>query len=308
MNIKRIITWIVMVAISVSCMGIDYYIKNRPEKENISIYTDKDSKYIVEYIAKQVKWNKTINFSNDINTADGILTSDIAVVESFKTKNPNIKCEKMYNTPLTVVVDYNYIITNLEDTAKFLNVENEHATINFDIIIDAIINDKKWSDLGVKKINNLVSVVCPQRNTVEGKLFEKFLIVNLNKGIYPLDGNIDENIKTTIETFFSKSTVVQCDNTSERLKNVMDPKDRIYVVFENTVNSIHHITYTYPSITILKSYYYLYENALGKSFLSSLNEKEKKIFNYLVLRTKNFKGVYCSFKDLSNAIYYVDVE
>lgn len=310
MNIKRIIVWIVMVAISVSCMCIDYYIKNKPEKENITICIDKDSKYIVDYVSKKIKREKNIIETYEINNFDGILTSDISVVESLKSSNSNIKCEKMYTTPLIVVVDSDNIFDKLDDSATFLDIENynNYTSINFNVIIDAIINDKKWSELGVKKNDNLVSVVCPQRNTVEGKLFEKFLIVTLNKGIYPTDENIYENIKTTIEKFYSKSTVIQCDNTSERLKNVIDPKDRLYVVFENSANTISNIKYAYPSITVLKSFYYLYENDAGKSFISSLKENEKIIFNNLVIRTQNLSGVHCYYRTLSSAIYYVDVE
>lgn len=176
-------------------------------------------------------------------------------------------------TPLIVVMKKEedrikkYIKNGLLNCSGELEMEkNDKIEINFQEVMEAVINDKTWSQFGGK--NEPIKIFYPKLTTVEGRIFQQFLLITANDGIYPTQ---EERAvcEKQVKQFLEKSNVQGVDVT-KRLTGVDDLKNDLYITFENNVLQVEGDEYeenfyiSYPTETVEKQVYFQSTAEAGK--------------------------------------------
>lgn len=212
------------------------------------------------------------------NEADFVLTSDINQIDlsneyTVEAYSPLIICLKDSGNAK------NYLKTNTKSgfltcndgAKKIKNSSNDSITCDFSRIIEVILKNGDWSDLGGE--DKKITIYCPEADTVDGELFYKFLLITLNGGKYP-ENNFEE-ISLKAQKFLDSPNTVQTDVSSKIAKLGKELKEEdIYILFESdllkTASSEAEILVTYPELTVIKQVYLQFNNKELKDKITNI--------------------------------------
>lgn len=246
--------------------------------KEINVYTDEKEYFTnheLENCDYSTKYKNT--FVDSENNADIILTYD-------EEKLPKgIKAISYGNSPLICIMAKtdnfkNYFVDKNEN--GFLESETQSSEeklsvmINFKKIIEVIINGGDFSDFGGEE--KQIQIYCPKFETVDGKLFKKFVKFTVaGEGKQPTP---EEN--STIEKFLTSKNLIQTDVIEKisNSKNIIQ-ENEIYILFEYQFSqfisevpkekaSSYNGKILYPTVSINKSIFvYSGDEKLLKTFI-----------------------------------------
>ena len=200
--------------------------------------------------------------------------------------------------------------------------KNDKVEINFQKLMDAVINKKNWSEFGGE--NKEIKVFYPELTTIEGERFKEFLFITANGGLYPTKKEEIESCQKYIDKFLAQSNVHGV-NVMNRLTGVNDISTDIYITFENNVlqldteNDYEEIIYvTYPTETVVKQVFFESVTEIGEQVMEILDESNGFLgihssIEYLICSKHRYRygngkvsengiGGYVNFKDSYNSI------
>lgn len=270
---KRIITWILLLAIAFGYIGITNAIKSeKTEKEEakqtkLLVYNDVASDSVVkENLESSGDLSKKVEFCNDSEDAEVIIT------KTNKEINEDLEIKSSSYTPLIVCMKNSKNLVKYQEnklltaSGEITNSVDDEIKIDFKKIIDAVIKGKNWSEFGGADTD--IRVFIPDEDTLEYQIFKKFLITTINGGTYPSDENKLDNATNKANDFLGASNCVQTENVYHELSkiNSINSND-IYILFEaDLMNSSMwsqkklDIAVAYPKVTLVK-HMYIQENS-----------------------------------------------
>ena len=213
-------------------------------------------------------------------------SSDIVITTDIKSINTDLDYTSEGFSPLVICFKNNKNLNNYlkssnsngflicSNSDKINNNDSDDISCDFIQIINSVINGKNWSSLGGD--DKKLTIYCPSRDTVDGELFYKFLLITLNDGKYP-DNNLKE-ISQKADAFYDSPNVIQVDVSSKisKLGNSINEYD-IYCIFEADLLKVARentdICVTYPLITVSKHIFLqINKNEFKDSIVNAFNE------------------------------------
>lgn len=271
-EIRQFILFIILViGIIATLIYSQIYKNSNIVKESFKVCINNDTKEIFEYqFNDKKKFYKYYDYeiSSIPNEADFIFTSNIDEINTeseytIEGYSPLIICLKDTENAK------NYLKTNTksgfltcnDDAKKIEDSSTASIICDFRRIIDVILKNGDWSDLGGE--DKKITIYYPTADSVEGKLFYEFLLITLNNGKYP-ESNLEE-IKLKAQEFLDSPYTVQTD-VSSKLSKLGDEvqENDIYILFESdflkAANREAEILVTYPELTVIKQLYLQFNN------------------------------------------------
>ena len=240
------------------------------EKTNITVLTNDDTLEIFEgQFKNKGDFHNYYTYESSSNkSSDIVFTTDINSINTdldytSKGFSPLVICfrnNKNLNKYLKTNNSKGFLICNNSD--KINNNDKDDISCDFIQIINAVTNSKNWSALGGD--DKKLTLYCPPRDTVNGELFYRFLLVTLNDGKYP-ENNLAEITKKA-DAFYNSPNVIQVNVPSKisKLGDSINEYD-IYCIFEadllQIAESNTNICVTYPLLTVSKHIYLQFNKA-----------------------------------------------
>jgi len=282
---RRILFLVIAFVVGVIVTGIYSRVNyiNSIEKTPLKVCLNSETKEIFETQFEDKKdFNRYYEYeiSSTSKGADFVFTSNINDINteneySVEAYSPLIIClkdEKDAKNYLKTNTKNGFLTCN-DGAKKIKDSAYDKITCDFARVIDVILKNGDWSDLGGE--DKKITIYCPQPDTVEGELFYKFLLITLNNGKYP-ENNLEE-IDAKAKKFLDSPNIIQTDIASriEKLGEEM-PEGDIYILFEadflNHAQEYAKILVTYPELTVIKQVYLQFNN-------KELKDKITDIFN-----------------------------
>lgn len=299
---RRIIVLFIVFVIGFVAIGIYSRVNyiNSIEKTPLKVCLNSDTQEVFETQFEDKKdFNRYYEYeiSSTSKEADFIFTSNIDdinteneyTVEAYSPLIICLKDDKDAKNYLKTNTKSGFLTCN-DGAKKIKDASRDNITCDFVRIIDVILKNGDWSDLGGE--DKKITIYCPQPDTVEGELFYKFLLITLNNGKYP--ENDLEEIEAKAKKFLDSPNTIQTDIASriEKLGEEM-PEGDIYILFEadflNHAQEYAKILITYPELTVIKQVYLQFNN-------KELKDKITDVFDdsafSLALETEFFRGMY----------------
>ena len=236
------------------------------EKVPMNVYCMEEFQEKVKKIIEEssIGENYKVVFTDNKEQAEFIFADDVT--------NLNSNYKRVGWTPLIVAFDNNNTadkIKNYKEAEYLTEVSTSNGNSSYMIDFAKIINDTiagNWTD----------KIYCPNLDTLEGKLFFDFLIININDGRYPEDKEKLQKCIQKADEFLNASSVVQL-NAIERLQNKKVVTNELYIIFENEIynmkDSYYEFQISYPTNTVAKEFYYCCKGENGKE-LKELFQQE----------------------------------
>lgn len=246
MRKSRMIFWIVSLVICSIVVLVYNKEKNKiPQEEKIPIKVYCDMLELesgVKNIIEDSTLGETnrVVFTKNKSEAEFILTNKISASDTGYIK--------VGDSPLVVAFDKDSF-KSYEERNYITKNKDDSYIINFgEIIKDVIKGD--WNG----------KIYCPKSDTREGELFSKFLLANLNEGIYPNNENTIQEITKKANDFFSKSNILQVDVIDQlRNKKTVEAQE-FYILFESDIvefkSSSYNFEISYPNNTVTYNLFY----------------------------------------------------
>ena len=187
---KRIILWVIFLAISVVYIAFNEYqkslhVENTPTNK-LYIYNDVGSESWVKkaFDKTELSSKYTAEFKDDSDDVDIIITKNTA-----KLMEDEDKIISTSYTPLIICMKNSKNLQKYQKSGLLIssndidNSVQDAITIDFKKLIDAVINGDNWSVFGGE--DNDFKIIVPEEDSVEGKIFYNFLLVTINNGNYP---------------------------------------------------------------------------------------------------------------------------
>jgi len=282
----RVLVLAIVLVIGIVVAGIysNIYSNSNIVKSNLLVNLNADTEFIFEKQFDNKKaFNKYYDYQivNDSKTSDFILTSDVSQINllndyTVEGYSPLIICLKDSDNAK------NYLKTNTKNgfltcndgAKKIKNSSNDSITCDFLRIINVVLKNGDWSDLGGE--DKKITIYCPDPDSVDGKLFYEFLLITLNGGKYPKE-NLEE-ISLKAQKFLDSPNTVQTDVSSKiaKLGEEVEEND-IYILFEEdflkVANDYAKILVAYPELTVIKQIYMQFNNSELKGKITDIFEK-----------------------------------
>lgn len=270
------------------------------EKINITVLANSDTTELFkDQFDSKGEFHDYYNYEfSSSKSSDIILTSDINSINTDLNYtsaglSPLVICFKnteKLNKYLKSNSSNGFLICNNSD--KIRNNDNDDVSCDFLQVINTVIEGKNWSSLGEEE-GKKITLYCPNRDTVDGELFYKFLLITLNNGKYP-DSNLEE-ISQKADAFYNSPSVLQVDVSSKISKlGSSISENEIYCIFEadllNIASKSTDICVTYPLTTVSKHVYLqINNNDIKDSIMDAFN---KDIFNVSSITKKLYWSNY----------------
>ncbi len=207
-----------------------------------------------------------VQFVTDKQEAQVILTDSITQQESSNY-------QRIAFTPLTVAVSSNSKNQKWYQELGYLS-ENKN-TFYFDKLVEDAVAG-----------NFTEKVYCPKENTVKGDLFYDFLLITVNQGRYPKEGEEMQKAKEKVDCFLALPYVIRVD-TGEWVQNKRSLDKEICLIFEADVSEFANeddCNICYPEITVLYQLWYkdkvAERNLIDKEFWEFSYRKQLCVYDY----------------------------
>ena len=283
---NRFMIYGILLVIAFGYIGLSNVITDKIEtkRTKLLVYNDVASDSEVKNII-----NQNSRLSKKIDFCDKSDNAEKKKKKSSKKINKDLEISSSSYTPLVVCMKNSKQLIKYQEkgllaaTSEITNSPNDEITINFEKIINAVIDKKNWSEFGGEKTD--IRIFIPDKDTLEYDIFKKFLITTINGGIFPSDEEKFEEVKKKAEKFLNSSNCIQKENIYHELSkiNSINSND-IYILFEaDLMNSSIwsqkklDIAIAYPKVTLVK-HLYIQENS-EENLNSAIEELTKKL-NY----------------------------
>ena len=274
---KRIFIWIIVFIISIGLTMKESNDSKPKQQVNGYLSTEfRSQNKQIEYVVNDLKSNYSTKVSNtQSREQDFKITTSLDEVSSDNY-------EVMGQTPLIVVMKQKkelvekYVESGLLRCSGEVKMKKKDAVeINFKKLMDAVIQNKKWSEFGGK--DKEIRIFYPELTTEEGKLFKHFLLITANGGSYPTETEQLEASREYVENFLAQPNVKEV-NVMNRLTGVNDIGTDIYVAFENNVLQLDEDKYeekiyiAYPTETVIKKIFFESISEIGSEIQEKMDE------------------------------------
>jgi hypothetical protein len=209
---RRIKAWVIWVIVAFSIIGIEALFTNviLKEKTPFLVYAPNDMQIAFERVLVSSDLSSDYKVAMTIEEAD----ADIIVVND---KENDDTYQKIAYSPYVVAYGYSYDIDLHESDIMQKTAKKEIYTINLSKLIDAVINEKSWKDLGVD-IEGKIKVVYPD---IENKYWDSFynlMLIAANDGKYPAYSNEYNKAMAKVTSFLSSDNTISVLNMREKIE------------------------------------------------------------------------------------------
>ncbi len=268
---KRLIIWAICLVGAIICFGINWYIKSQPKEKTVAdngrnilnMYNDIGNEDAIKeaFSSTNLSSENELNFVSKTKKAKCILTKDSSEIYDDDSAKDMVTSY----TPLIIGMKNSSNLQKYKDNKlllspkKITNSTEDEITIDFLKIIDAVKKEEKWSKFGGE--DKKIKVIVPEIDSIEGRLFYKYLLLTINKGSYPSDEDTMEKVRKEADSFFEHCE--QKENVVNELKKLSSVNSMdLYILFEaDFINSSIwnqkklDISIAYPTTTIVKHIY-----------------------------------------------------
>lgn len=284
------------------------------EKKQIEVLVDENLREGFEDVVKLpfIKLFYDTTYSEDNKNTYLTLTTDIEKIDQSRdyeiiSQSPLIFMMKDAMDFNEVSIAYNKKGFLLSDS-KIKTSNNDTITCDFTKVVDVVIDNGNWSDLGGEETEEII-IYCPKLDTVEGKLFKEFLVRSFNNGL----NESNQKIEKKIQMFFESENVIQTEvyHKLQLLKdNVL--QNAILVGFEHDLLNFYNnynqdFVFIYPQKTILKNIY-LQMNAEDETFNKNFLKEYQVLKNIHTIFNEDYYYRLGETGDFPTMKYYSNVQ
>lgn len=305
---KRIVVWIIALVATVFIIISYEHKKEVPTEEQkimFNVYNDVEKESTVRKIFEDSKIvpKDQINFIENSKSAECIFTKNVE-----RIKDDEDKAVLTSYTPLIIVLKNSSALQKYQNSGLLIssksinNSPQDEISIDFKKVIDAVVNEENWSTFGGKEID--FKIIVPENDSVEGNIFESFLLATINGGSYPQTEKSLSDAKEIATDFLNSEKCVESENAINDLEKISAINETdMYILFEaDLMNSTVwdekklDISIVYPSTTVVKHIYMQSEGAY------------KELFNTLSTDLNYRTSITHSFADNENYNVNDDIE
>ena len=275
-RIYRRIVWIFCIIVTfISGTVIDKVGNFFKEKPSIMVYAPEDMKsaFTSAFNEAELGDEYKINITTKKDNAD--------IIVDYSKEDDEEYLRFAYSP---FVVSYSLDIAYLDDMKKSGLIHkseyysNSHDyEINFKMLVDEVIEEGKWANLGVDDLNS-IKIFYPAQTTIYWNDFYDFLLVTVNDGSYPKTLDELKLAEEYAEKFFNSSCTEPVTDFYEQLVRTNGfPTSSFYVFPEKA--SIEFSSYVgehtrlfYPTNTVNFNYYVKAENEIAQNVLEKIDD------------------------------------
>lgn len=257
MRKSRIVHWLLCLVIALGFyMGEGWFREIMAEKSPLYVYAPSDMKSAFKTALNDagLKSDYEIVITDDASKANIVVETD---------KEFDSEYTKIAYTPFVVV--YSQEDDNIKRMIKsdllqdaFFN--NSYKEINFNKVVQEVVEEGKWENLGVKDMGH-IKVYYPAPDTEYYSDYYNFMLVTVNGGVYPKS---EDDLKKAIEQIerFENSDYTEAvsdfDEKIDRTGGFLE--NTLYLVPEKVAKMLanHNSKYGrlfYPTTTVYVNYY-----------------------------------------------------
>ncbi len=272
---KRLVHWIITILVAAGLIFGEGLIQNLfAEKTHLTVYAPADMKdaFKSALSASGLSSQYKIVMTDNENNADIVVGYGKEADNSY-TRFAFSPFIIAYNTS-----DSCFKALKKDETVVPSEYNNKFYEIDFLKVIDEVIGEGKWENLGLSN-NNTIRLFYPARTTVYWHDFYNFMLLTVNDGTYPKTA---EEMNTAVEKIekFEKSecteAVTDFDEKIERTDGFAE--NALYVIPEKTVYDLSndHEKKTrlfFPLATVNFNYYVKGVSEAGSKVTSNFPDK-----------------------------------
>ena len=253
MRKNRILCWAICFVLALGLLGGEILFKEiTKEKTPIHVYAPKDmeSAFKIALKCADMKSDYKIVITKDISEAN-------IIVEMGKEFDPEYT--KIAYSPFVIVYsskDRNIKYMREQGLLQDALFDNRYKEINFNMVIDEVIEEGKWENFGVKDMGT-IKVYYPSPETSYYTDYYDFMLVTVNGGTYP-------NSESDLEKAMEKIERFENSEYTEAVLNYEEKVERTGGFMENTLYLMPEIVgknlyksgrLFYPTTTVYVNYY-----------------------------------------------------
>ncbi len=305
MRKKRFVFWAICIVIALIFGYIDE--EHFSEKISVNVYAPDDMEKAFSAALKEAGLNSTHRIKMISEKED----ADIIVDYS---KEDDEEYSKFAFSPF--VIAYNSDDDNLDEMEESGLIliseyyEDDYYDIDFKMVIDEVIEEGKWSNLGVddEDLNN-IKIFYPAESTIYWDNFYDFMLVTVNNGEYPKDSQELENAEEYIERFLrSDFTEPVTDFEEQVVRTNGFPESAFYVLPEHTgfyvsSETSEYARFFYPTETVNFNYYLKTNSDVGKQIVNSIDDSDSIFYDKLSQKSYRSQSVATIDPSIFNRIY-----
>lgn len=189
--------------------------------------------------------------------------------------------------------------------------------LNFLKVIDEVIKDGQWSNIGVKD-QNQIKIFYPAESTEYWHDFYNFMLVTVNGGAYPKDATEMQKAVEYVEKFVKSSCTEAVSNFGEKLNRTGGfAENCLYVMPEKLIKTLSNsnggttndVRLFFPMYTSNCNYYVVGNTENGQKVVANFNDSF-----YSKLKENHYRSsVHYELGDVYRSVYderdiYTDVE
>lgn len=288
----RIKQWVITAIVAIAIFGVGKlieYKENLPEKQTITICAPQDMEGAFKDAIKM----------SDLKRTHKIVMSDNPNSNIYVTygKQGDVNYQKFAFSPFIVAY------SNDESCYKALKksevcipsvYDDEYYEINFLKVINEVIGDGQWSNLGIEK-QDKIKVFYPSEETVYWSDFYNFLLVTVNNGRYPETVSELQTAEKVIEDFINSQYTEGISDFDEQAKRIGGfPTTAFYVLPEKDAYQLRendggYVRFLYPTQTVYFNYY-IKGDELGKQIIEAFDQSSVLYDFYYELAAESYRS------------------
>lgn len=263
---RRIIAWILCVILAVIFAAVDNHVNKEMAQITVNAPADMENAFrrALEDAGLKSEYEIVMNES---------MTANI-VVSSGKADDPEYM--KFAFSPF--VIGYDFYAGNYYKQLKKSNVmtpsefDKNLDEIDFQKVISEVIEEGKWSNLGVGDLNT-IKVFYPSEDTEYWHDFYDFMLVTVNGGKYPEETEM-KNAEEAVQRFLNSSYTESVTDFSQQVERTGGfTSNAFWILPEKEFFSINrNVVLLYPKVTVYCNFY-VKGDELGKKLINAFDTK-----------------------------------
>lgn len=274
---KRIIQWIIAIIVSICLLFGEGFVQQTflQEKTAINVYAPED----MSEAFKSALASSNLGSQYKINITNALENADICVEYG---KENDSEYTKFAFSPF--VIAYNSDDDNFKALKKSeVLIPSEFADkfyeIDFLRVIDEVIEEASWQNLGINNNDSKIHVYYPAENTVYWHDFYNFMLLTINGGTYPVEEKDLTSAIQKMERFENSEYTEAVTNFDEKLERTnyfseicfyILPEKLVYSLSTSHSASVRMI---FPLVTTPFNYYFTAKTEIGTTIISGITDK-----------------------------------
>lgn len=306
MRKSRIFEWILFIIIGIVIIASEGWFKElKDEEASVYVYAPEEM---------EDAFGRALKLAGLKNDYEIVMTDDISEA------NISVEMGKEYDSEYTKIAYSPFVVAYSKKDKNIKNMiengvlqeaffDDDYNEINFNKVIEEVIGEGRWENLGVKDMGNIM-VYYPAPDSEYYTDYYDFMLVTVNGGVYPESESDLRNAMEQIERF-------ENSNYTEGVKNFNEKFNRTGGFMENTLYLIPEQEATmlardngkygrvfYPTTTVYANYY-LKADEIGNELVAAFDTPgtfNGNFYNYIAAEAyrSDMKNMLKSF---SNYLY-----